>query len=341
MNAEVMAVRSGEARWTAAMTAETKVSPTPAPRTGRSHPKSRKEASRPQRLSPARDTAHSSSPQSSGGRGPYRAYSAPAAGAAGTMKPEADRNTRPAPVADQWRTSCRYSVRKKIPPKSPRLAAKQATAAAEVTGSRSTRTSSMGAGARHSTTAKAGSATTAKASVARIAGAVQPSTGPWTRAYTRLPRPVTASACPAGSQRAGAGATRGSTRRARSIRTAPTGRLIHITLRQPNASTSGPPIVGPRATPSPPAPPRTPMARVRRASSVKTCRSRPMLAGIRTAAPSPWTTRPVTRVAQSGASALSAEPAQKASMPPRKARRCPRRTPRTLPESRKAAKTRV
>jgi hypothetical protein len=103
------------------------------------------------------------------------------------------------------------------------------------------------------------------------------------------------------------------------------GKLIQKAARQPNAEIRSAPTVGPDATPSAPTPPVHAITSVRRSRS-KAPSSNPVDAGVSSAPPLPWMTRPAISVGIAGAMPHVKEPTRNSPAPSRNTRRRPRRS---------------
>ena len=142
---------------------------------------------------------------------------------------------------------------------------------------------------------------------------------------------------PAQSTGGGSGSRDSATWRSASISVgAPSTKLAANTARQPNRSTSSPPISGPAANASPIVAPQAPIARRRSAPWKASARIASEL-GNTTAAPSPWTIRAAISVPALGASAHSPEASENIASPIRNSRRRPKRSARLPAVSRKTA----
>ena len=147
------------------------------------------------------------------------------------------------------------------------------------------------------------------------------------------------SAAPArsGSRPSRSGRASGSSRAPATRPTAPTGTLTRNTQRQ-SASTSSPPITGPRPAAMPPIAAQLRMACGRRSGAVLTSSSASEV-GIRAAAPAACRARAATSQPTPGATAHSTEATVKAARPRRKPRRCPYRSASRPATTSSAAKT--
>ncbi|OIQ63332.1 hypothetical protein GALL_551270 [mine drainage metagenome] len=151
-------------------------------------------------------------------------------------------------------------------------------------------------------------ANTVAAAASRMDGAVQPSAWPSIKANNRAARHTVASACPPASSRRWISPWDSRTERAVSSNAAsPTGRLIQKIARQPSASTSSPPSVGPATNATPDIPAHRPMARARRRASTKACRRMASELGSSAAAPTPCATRAALSQVRFGERAHSSE----------------------------------
>ena len=100
--------------------------------------------------------------------------------------------------------------------------------------------------------------------------------------------------------------------------------------RQEAASTSQPPTKGPTAAATPDRPDQAPMARGR-SSGLKLASRMARLAGVSSAPPIPWATRPSTSAASFGASAHATDATAKTTTPVWNTRLRPNRSPRDPP----------
>jgi hypothetical protein len=101
--------------------------------------------------------------------------------------------------------------------------------------------------------------------------------------------------------------------------------LTRKTRRQPDASTSSEPTVGPAAAAAPPTAARIPSAPIRRLSGTDAISS-DCAEGTRAAAPMPWRARAAISTATDGAAAQPAEAPMKTTIPLTKTRRAPTRS---------------
>ena len=173
-----------------------------------------------------------------------------------------------------------------------------------------------------------------------MSGDVQPSEADSMIAYTTLPSTTTISTWPAGSNRRARGARdSGTNSAAHTIATAATGTLIQKTDRQPKASTSPPPRIGPSASASPDIEPKTPMARARSAVPVYVFATIATAAGLSMVPPTACSARAATSQPTPGASPHSSDPRPKTARPTWNTRRRPTRSAVDPASTRNAAST--
>ncbi len=167
----------------------------------------------------------------------------------------------------------------------------------------------------------------------------QPQSSPLTRATARAAMAAVRSPAP---NRSGSGPSSlprslGSTRAPTAKAAAPTGTLAMNTQRQ-SASTSSPPRTGPSPAAIPPIEAQARMAPGRSAGGVASSSSAREV-GISAAAPAACTTRAASSQPTAGASAHSAEATVKTASPARNTRRCPIRSASRPAATSSAAKT--
>jgi hypothetical protein len=135
--------------------------------------------------------------------------------------------------------------------------------------------------------------TTATANSPRMDADPQPQRAPCWRARIAVNNPTASSAMPARSNRTPflPAASPRSIVRARSRATIATGTLLHQTHRQLRVSVNTPPINGPTANATPPTAPQMPRTNPCFSFGKASWRIA-MVAGIRIAAPEPWSARP-------------------------------------------------
>ena len=117
----------------------------------------------------------------------------------------------------------------------------------------------------------------------------------------------------------------------------PAGTVTTKTARQPAASTSAPPIVGPAAAASAPAALHAPIAAARRSGGVS-ARMTASDAGIIAAAPAPWRPRATSRIPNDGATAATSDMVVNTNAPPASSARRPSRSAKRPPGASSAAK---
>ena len=115
--------------------------------------------------------------------------------------------------------------------------------------------------------------------------------------------------------------------------TAPTGRLIQNTERQPNESMRNPPTTGPSARDAPNTAPQMPIARARSAGPTNTCAMIANATGFIIEAPNACTARAAISMSMTGARLHSREPNMKIAIPICRTRRRPNRSPAAPPSS--------
>ncbi len=171
-----------------------------------------------------------------------------------------------------------------------------------------------------------------------VCAEVQPCASVCVIPKTSAPRPAVAVTAPGTSRRGRCSTTRSVSSRAAIARTAsPTGTFTSSTQRQDSSSVSAPPTRPPVAPPAAPIAIHQPIARARCGPSANDESRIVSVAGERTAAPSPCTTRPVSRTPEEPASPPTRLPAAKSATPAMKARRWPMTSASRPPSSRKPA----
>ena len=132
----------------------------------------------------------------------------------------------------------------------------------------------------------------------------------------------------------------GTWRTAMASTTAMRGRLSRKIQRHEAAPVSHPPRNGPMAVVTPPSPAHAPMARARSAGW-KAADSSARLPGVRSAPPTPWTSRAATSTSMLGAAAHTADAAANQTRPKQNTRRRPKRSPSAPPRRMSDASVRV
>ena len=178
--------------------------------------------------------------------------------------------------------------------------------------------------------------------LASTTGLPQPRDGPSIRPKTSAPRPIVSktapmmSSCPASSSRLS-----GTPSRATATTMTANGRLIKNTQRQEAFSTSHPPRTGPNAAVIAVNPDQVPIARPRSVSSLKAALMMARLAGVSSAAATPWAARATISISMFGESPHQTEVAAKSTVPITKIRFLPKRSPSTPPTRSNAARKRA
>ncbi len=226
---------------------------------------------------------------------------------------------RPVTSGDQCQTSCAHKTRESnIPPNE--AANKIATADAPVNGlSRNSARSISASRLQAVCAANSASAAAATPSVATVLESPQPHVPPLTRPSDSRPTPrVTSSVARASGRETDWPGTCGSCRQPTTSASRPIGTLTKNTHRQ-LASTSSPPMTGPRAAAKPPAAVHVRTAPCRR-SAGKLARTSPSEVGVSSAAPAACTTRNATNIGRLLAAPHAAEAATNSATPSRKPR---------------------
>src|SRR5690606_4868506 len=282
-------------------------------------------AARPSSASPS-----ASRPNRSARRGLHRSVRSPASGASSVIASGSATTTSPATAADVPACAVRWSGTVTSVAVRQNIWQSAATDDLANRGPTSREGGMNGSALRRSTSTNATSPSTPAAAAAHTRGEVAPSVGTADAATSSRPAPVVSVSTPARSSRVGRGGVLVTHRSPPANATTANGLITAKTARQPSASVTRPPTVGPAACPAPLAAAHHDTARPLRAGPAALVSSASTV-GSTSAPPTPWTARNATSTARFGESAAPAAPNATTAIDTRNSRRLPNRSPSQPP----------
>ena len=201
------------------------------------------------------------------------------------------------------------------------------------------RSGNMGCGATCSQRTKPTRKTAAATKVVITSGSLQPRSGPSMMPNSRAARPTSDNRAPRGSRGVALSSRdRGLYSATAAAVTATMGRFTRNAEPHQKRSSSAPDTIGPRAPPAPAKPTHMAMAR-RLSAGGKIAAMSESVAGMISAAPTPWTARPPMTTPVDPARPLISAPTPKTARPTRSAPFRPKRSPSAPPVRRRPANT--